>query len=149
MSAVVQRVSEAAVRVNGQVVGQIGAGLLVLLGVGVEDVETDAGWMADKLTGLRIFEDEDGKINRSVSDIEGALLIVSQFTLFGDCRKGRRPGFSDAARPDIAIPLYEKVVTICRNEGLKVETGVFQTDMQVSLVNDGPVTLLMDSRKTF
>jgi len=149
MRAVVQRVSEAAVRVNGQVVGQIGSGLLVLLGVGVGDVETDAGWMADKLAGLRVFEDDDGKMNRSVSDLEGSLLIVSQFTLFGDCRKGRRPGFSDAARPDIAIPLYEKVVMICRNEGLKVETGIFQADMQVSLVNDGPVTLLLDSRKTF
>jgi D-tyrosyl-tRNA(Tyr) deacylase len=149
MRAVVQRVSEASVRVAGQTVGRIGAGLLVLLGVGTADAEADAAWMAEKLLGLRIFEDEDGKMNRSVADIEGGLLVVSQFTLFGDCRKGKRPGFSDAARPELAIPLYEKVVTLLRDSGLAVETGVFQTDMKVALVNDGPVTLLVDSKKTF
>lgn len=149
MRAVVQRVSEASVRVAGQTVGRIGAGLLVLLGVGTADAEADAAWMAEKLLGLRIFEDEDGKMNRSVADIEGGLLVVSQFTLFGDCRKGKRPGFSDAARPELAIPLYEKVVTLLRDSGLVVETGVFQTDMKVALVNDGPVTLLVDSKKTF
>ena len=149
MRAVVQRVTEASVRVDGQVVGRIGAGLLVLIGVGVGDLETDASWMAEKLVGLRIFEDEDGKMNRSVLDVEGAMLAVSQFTLFGDCRKGKRPGFSDAARPELAVPLYEKVVELCREAGLHVETGIFQTDMKVSLVNDGPVTLLLNSRKTF
>jgi D-tyrosyl-tRNA(Tyr) deacylase len=149
MRAVVQRVSEASVRVAGQTVGRIGAGLLVLLGVGTADAEADAAWMAEKLLGLRIFEDEDGKMNRSVADAEGGLLVVSQFTLFGDCRKGKRPGFSDAARPELAIPLYEKVVTLLRDSGLVVETGVFQTDMKVALVNDGPVTLLVDSKKTF
>jgi D-tyrosyl-tRNA(Tyr) deacylase len=149
MRAVVQRVSEASVRVAGQTVGRIGAGLLVLLGVGTADAEADAAWMAEKLLGLRIFEDEDGKMNRSVADIEGSLLVVSQFTLFGDCRKGKRPGFSDAARPELAIPLYEKVVALLRDSGLAVETGVFQTDMKVALVNDGPVTLLVDSKKTF
>lgn len=149
MRAVVQRVSEASVRVAGQTVGRIGAGLLVLLGVGTADAEADAAWMAEKLLGLRIFEDEDGKMNRSVEDAEGGLLVVSQFTLFGDCRKGKRPGFSDAARPELAIPLYEKVVTLLRDSGLVVETGVFQTDMKVALVNDGPVTLLVDSKKTF
>lgn len=149
MRAVVQRVSEASVRVAGQTVGRIGAGLLVLLGVGTADAEADAAWMAEKLLGLRVFEDEDGKMNRSVADIEGSLLVVSQFTLFGDCRKGKRPGFSDAARPELAIPLYEKVVALLRDSGLAVETGVFQTDMKVALVNDGPVTLLVDSKKTF
>ncbi len=149
MRAVVQRVTEAAVRVDGQVVGRIGAGLLVLIGVGVGDLATDASWMAEKLVGLRIFEDDDGKMNRSILDVEGAMLAVSQFTLFGDCRKGKRPGFSDAARPEQAVPLYEKVVELCREAGLQVETGIFQTDMKVSLVNDGPVTLLLDSRKTF
>ena len=149
MRAVVQRVSEASVRVDGQTVGRIGAGLLVLLGVGVGDSETDAAWMSDKLLGLRIFEDEDEKMNRSVQDMEGGLLVVSQFTLFGDCRKGKRPGFSDAARPELAIPLYEKVVASLRESGLDVQTGVFQADMKVALVNDGPVTLLIDSRKVF
>ena len=149
MRAVVQRVSEASVRVDGQTVGRIGAGLLVLLGVGVGDTESDAVWMSDKLLSLRIFEDEDGKMNRSVQDMEGGLLVVSQFTLFGDCRKGKRPDFSDAARPELAIPLYEKVVAMLRESGLDVQTGVFQADMKVALVNDGPVTLLVDSRKVF
>ncbi len=149
MRAVVQRVSEASVRLDGQTVGRIGAGLLVLLGVGVGDTESDAVWMSDKLLSLRIFEDEDGKMNRSVQDMEGGLLVVSQFTLFGDCRKGKRPDFSDAARPELAIPLYEKVVAMLRESGLDVQTGVFQADMKVALVNDGPVTLLVDSRKVF
>lgn len=149
MRAVVQRVSEASVRVDGQTVGRIGAGLLVLLGVGVGDTESDAVWMSEKLLGLRIFEDEDEKMNRSVQDMEGGLLVISQFTLFGDCRKGKRPGFSDAARPEMAIPLYEKVVASLRETGLDVQTGVFQADMKVALVNDGPVTLLVDSRKVF
>ena len=149
MRAVVQRVSEASVRVDGQTVGRIGAGLLVLLGIGTTDTQTDAAWMSEKLLGLRIFEDEDGKMNRSATDVEGSLLVVSQFTLFGDCRKGKRPGYSDAARPEQAIPLYEKVVALLRDSGLVVETGVFQTDMKVALVNDGPVTLLLDSKKTF
>ena len=149
MRAVVQRVTEASVRVDGQTVGRIGAGLLVLLGVGQGDGEADAAWMAEKVLNLRIFEDEDGKMNRSVVEREGAILAVSQFTLFGDCRKGRRPGFSDAARPEVAVPLYERVVALFGEAGVPVETGVFQADMKVSLVNDGPVTLLLDSRKTF
>ena len=149
MRAVVQRVSEASVRVDGQVVGRIGAGLLVLLGVGVGDDMPDASWMARKILGLRIFEDDQPKMNRCVTDTEGGLLLVSQFTLYGDCRNGMRPGFSTAARPEQAIPLYEQVVGLLRESGLSVETGVFQTDMKVALVNDGPVTLLLDSQKTF
>lgn len=123
--------------------------MLVLLGVGVGDTVADADWMADKILGLRVFEDDDRKMNRSVADVEGGLLVVSQFTLFGDCRKGKRPGFSDAARPDEAIPLYGHVAARFRDAGLTVGTGEFGADMKVSLVNDGPVTLLVDSRKMF
>ena len=149
MRAVVQRVSEASVRVGSQVTGQIGAGLLVLIGIGLGDTVEDAAWMAEKILGLRVFVDEAGKMNLSVLDTGGAILAVSQFTLFGDCRKGRRPGFSDAARPEDAIPLYELFVTSCRAGGTRVETGIFQAEMKVSLVNDGPVTLLLDSHKAF
>ncbi len=149
MRAVVQRVEEASVRVGSRVTGQIGAGLLVLIGIGMGDTAETAAWMADKILGLRIFDDEAGKMNLSVLDAGGAILAVSQFTLFGDCRKGRRPGFSDAAKPEEAIPLYELFVSLCRAGGTQVETGIFQAEMKVSLVNDGPVTLLLDSCKAF
>jgi len=147
--AVLQRVSRAQVKVAGKVVGSIEAGLLVLLGVGQGDSEQDATSLADKTSGLRIFEDEAGKMNLSVADIGGELLVVSQFTLYGDCRKGRRPGFSDAAPPEVADRLYLCFVEQLRSRGLPVATGVFQANMEVELVNDGPVTLLLDSRKDF
>ena len=149
MRAVVQRVTEASVTVEGKVVGAIGHGLLVLLSVAASDTEADAEFMADKLAGLRCFIDADSKFNRSVEDVGGALLVVSQFTLHGDCRKGRRPSFTEAARPELAVPLYEAVVTRLRARGLPVETGVFGAHMDVRLTNDGPVTLLLDSAKTF
>jgi D-tyrosyl-tRNA(Tyr) deacylase len=149
MRAVLQRVSEAAVVVDEQTVGAIDRGLLVLLGVGREDDESDVRYLAQKTAGLRIFEDEQGRMNRSVSDIGGAVLVVSQFTLYGDCRKGRRPGFSDAAPPQRADSLYQDYVAQLQALGLTVATGVFQADMKVSLVNDGPVTFLLDSKREF
>jgi D-aminoacyl-tRNA deacylase len=149
MRAVVQRVSEAIVRIGSLEAGRIDAGLLVLIGVGSGDKAEESAWMADKVMGLRIFDDGEGKMNLSVLDTGGSILAVSQFTLYGDCRKGRRPGFSDAARPEEAIPLYERFVSLLREGGVHVETGVFQAEMKVSLVNDGPVTLLLDSRKAF
>jgi len=147
--AVVQRVSEAAVRVDGSVVGQIGPGLVVLLGVGKGDVDSDADYLAEKVANLRILDDEAGQMNRSVLDTRGHVLVVSQFTLYGDARRGRRPGWSAAAPPEEANGLYERFVAGLRGLGLTVETGVFRAMMQVSLVNDGPVTLLLDSRKGF
>jgi D-tyrosyl-tRNA(Tyr) deacylase len=147
--AVVQRVSEASVTVEGRVTGSIGAGLCVLLGVGTRDSEDDARWLADKVADLRIFEDEQGKMNRSVLEVKGALLAVSQFTLFGDARKGTRPGFIDAARPEAARPLYDRFCAFCRARGLEVQEGVFRATMQVRIVNEGPVTLLLDSKKLF
>lgn len=149
MRSVIQRVTRASVTVDGEVVGSIGEGLLVLLGVKVGDTEKDADYMADKLLKLRIFEDENGKMNRSVKDVGGAVLAVSQFTLLGDARHGRRPSFSNAVRPEEANALYEAFCQALRAENIRVETGVFQTDMQVELVNDGPVTILLDSRKGF
>lgn len=149
MRAVLQRVSEARVRIAGETVGEIGAGLLVLLGVGQEDAEADARYLAEKSAGLRIFEDADGKMNLSVAETGGGVLVVSQFTLYGDCRKGRRPGFSSAAPPQRADELYRHYVACLRDQGLTVATGVFQAEMAVELVNDGPVTLLLDSRKEF
>ena len=149
MRAVVQRVSEARVRVAGEVVGEIGRGLLVLLGVGQGDGEADARYLAEKTAGLRIFEDAQGKMNLSVEETGGAVLVVSQFTLYGDCRQGRRPGFSAAAPPEMANTLYEWFAELLRQRGLPVATGVFQAEMAVELVNDGPVTLLLDSRKEF
>jgi D-aminoacyl-tRNA deacylase len=146
MKAVIQRVTRASVEVNGEVVGRIDAGLLVLLGVEKEDSDADAEYIADKLTGLRIFSDTDGKMNRSIVDIGGKLLIVSQFTLLGDTTKGRRPGFDRAAPPEHALALYERVVAIGRNRGMHVETGRFGAHMCVSLENDGPVTFLLESR---
>jgi len=149
MRAVVQRVSEASVMVEGQTVGAIRQGLMVLLGVAREDTSRDAVYLAEKTCGLRIFEDQQGKMNRSVEDISGSVLVVSQFTLLGDCRKGRRPGFTDAAEPELADKLYEEYVALLRQRGITVATGVFRAEMKVGLVNDGPVTMLLDSRKKF
>jgi D-aminoacyl-tRNA deacylase len=149
MRAVVQRVSSASVAVEGRVVGQIGPGLLVLLGVAVNDAPTDAGYLAEKIAGLRIFEDAAGKMNLSVADAGGAVLAVSQFTLYGDVRRGKRPSFDDAARPERARELYEYFVAQIEQRGLHCETGQFQAMMSVSLVNEGPVTILLDSAKAF
>ena len=147
MRACVQRVSRASVRVENEIVGQIGGGLLVLLGVAADDAEDDARSLADKITQLRIFNDEDGKMNRSLKEQGGQMLVVSQFTLLGDCRKGRRPSFVNAAPPELARQLYECFVAAAALHGVRVATGTFQAMMQVELVNDGPVTLLLDSRK--
>jgi D-tyrosyl-tRNA(Tyr) deacylase len=147
MRAVVQRVSSASVAVEERVVGEIGPGLLVLLGVALSDVNTDADYLAEKIAGLRIFEDENGKMNLSVADVGGAVLAVSQFTLYGDVRRGKRPSFDDAARPERARELYEYFVMQIRRAGLHCETGQFQAMMSVSLVNEGPVTVLLDSSK--
>jgi len=149
MRAVIQRVSEASVTVNHAVSGSIQRGFLVLVGVADDDEEKDALWIAEKIAGLRVFEDSDKKMNLSLTDVQGAVLLVSQFTLFGDCRKGRRPSFVEAARPEKARTLYEKLAVNLRQLGLVVETGVFQAHMEVRLLNDGPVTLLLDSRKLF
>jgi len=149
MRAVVQRVTRAAVTVGGEVVGRIGAGLCVLVGVGAADDEADADALAEKVVGLRIFEDEAGKMNRSLLDTGGALLAVSQFTLFGDARKGRRPSFVEAMEPARASELFERFCAACRARGVHVETGCFRTEMQVELVNDGPVTILVDTKKRF
>ena len=135
--------------VDGDVIGKIGMGYMILIGVSAEDGDKDVKYMADKVPNLRIFEDEDGKMNRSILDVGGEILAVSQFTLYGDARGGRRPSFSTAARPEMANELYEKLVEAWRAQGLHVETGRFRAEMQVALVNDGPVTLLMDSAKTF
>jgi D-aminoacyl-tRNA deacylase len=149
MRAVVQRVSRAKVTVNREVTGEIGRGLLVLLGVGDEDSEADAVYLAEKISGLRIFEDEDGKMNRSLLDVAGSVLAVSQFTLYGDVRRGKRPSFDAAAPPEKARQLYEFFVEQIRAAGLRCETGRFQEMMQVELVNEGPVTILLDSSKEF
>lgn len=149
MRAVVQRVVKADVTVEEKVTGSIDQGLMVLLGVEDEDEAADAVYLADKIAGLRIFEDEDGKMNRSVKDIGGSLLAVSQFTLFGDCRKGKRPSFIKAARPEKAVTLYRKFVDLCKEQGLPVEEGIFQAEMLVRIYNDGPVTILLDSKKVF
>lgn len=149
MRAVVQRVSRAKVDVSGWTSGEIGMGLLVFLGVGHADTETDATYLAEKIAGLRIFEDIDGKMNRSVQDVGGAVLAVSQFTLYGDVRRGKRPSFDAAAPPDDARRLYEFFIERIQALGLRCETGRFQEMMQVELVNEGPVTILLDSRKEF
>ena len=144
MRAVIQRVAEARVSVADRIIGQIGPGLLILLGVGRDDTEANAHTLADKIKNLRIFEDEQGKMNRSVSDIGGELLVVSEFTLYGDCRKGNRPSFTDAALPAEAERLYNYFSARLRDAGLKVANGQFQAHMRVALVNDGPVTLVLD-----
>jgi len=149
MRAVVQRVSRASVIVGGEITGAIDLGLLVLLGVGKEDNGADAAYLAEKIAGLRIFEDDAGKMNLSVIDVGGAVLAVSQFTLFGDVRRGKRPSFDAAARPERARELYEHFVERVRALGLRCETGRFQAMMDVELVNSGPVTILLDSRKAF
>ena len=149
MRAVVQRVASASVVVDGEIVGEVERGFLVLLGVGTDDADADAVALAEKIAGLRVFEDAAGKMNLALKGVDGQMLVVSQFTLFGDCRKGRRPSFVDAARPEKAELLYETFVAEVRGQGIHVETGRFQTHMDVSLVNDGPVTLLLDSRKAF
>jgi D-tyrosyl-tRNA(Tyr) deacylase len=149
MRAVVQRVARTSVRVEDKVVGQIDAGLLVLLGVGQDDTEADADYLVDKIVGLRIFEDADGKMNLALTEVGGAMLAVSQFTLFGDVRRGKRPSFDAAARLERAKELYEYFVQRVRATGLRCETGTFQAVMQVELVNDGPVTILVDSKKLF
>ena len=149
MRAVVQRVSAASVTVEGRKVGTIGPGLLVLLGVARGDTEKDGDYLAEKLAGLRIFEDAEEKMNRSVAQIGGSILLVSQFTLYGDVRHGRRPSFTQAAPPEEANRLYEDLAQKLRDKGLTVETGQFQAHMEVSLVNDGPVTILLDSGKSF
>ena len=145
MRAVLTRVKSASVTVDGSVIGQIGQGFLILLGVTHEDTEAQAVKLSDKLMGLRIFEDENGKMNRSLEDVGGQVLVVSQFTLYGNCKKGRRPEFLAAARPEIAIPLYEKFIALCRDKGFSVETGEFGAEMLVESVNDGPVTLIVDT----
>lgn len=149
MRAVVQRVSRAKVTVNGQVAGEIGPGLLALLGVGQNDTEADADYLAEKIAGLRVFEDAEGKMNRAVGESGGAVLAISQFTLYGDVRRGKRPSFDAAARPEQGRRLYEHFVEKIRATGLRCETGRFQEMMQVELVNEGPVTILLDSQKTF
>ena len=147
MRAVVQRVSRASVRVDSIEIGQIAHGFVVLLGVAEGDAVSDAEYVAQKTVELRIFQDDAGKMNRSLSDVCGSVLAISQFTLLGDCRKGRRPSFTDAARPEVAQPLFDHFVTAIRARGVPVETGQFAAHMEVELVNDGPVTLLLDSRR--
>ncbi len=149
MRCVVQRVSGASVTVSGRVAGEIGPGFLVLVGVMDGDGDADVRYCADKVAGLRVFEDADDKMNLSIKDTKGAVLAVSQFTLCGDARHGRRPSFSAAARPETAVPLYEAFCARLRDQGIRVATGVFQAHMDVALVNDGPVTILLDSRKEF
>ena len=149
MRCVIQRVSRASVTVDGRVTGEVGRGYVALLGVEDGDSEKDMRYCADKVAGLRIFEDEVGKMNLSITDVGGAVLAVSQFTLCGDARHGRRPSFSGAARPEAAAALYEGFVQALRDAGIEVQTGVFQAHMDVELVNDGPVTILLDSKKGF
>ena len=149
MRAIIKRVKEARVDVDGETVGRIGEGMLVLLGAGKDDSDIDAEYLAEKILTLRIFEDPDGKMNLSVTDTGGSLLVVSQFTLYGDCRKGRRPSFDKAAPPELAEALYEEFVSKLRSRGARVETGRFRAMMDVHLVNWGPVTLMLDSRKEF
>lgn len=149
MRAVLQRVTNARVEVVGEAVGEIGAGFLVLLGVARDDTSTDADYLAEKVVNLRVFDDDDGKMNRSILETGGEMLVVSQFTLYGDVRRGRRPSYSDAAEPEKANHLYEYFVERVRSSGVTVETGVFQAMMKVSLTNDGPVTVLLDSQKAF
>ena len=149
MRCVVQRVTSSSVTVDGVVSGKIDAGIMVLIGVSVDDTEADLKYMAEKVPNLRIFDDENGVMNRSVLDVGGSILAVSQFTLYGDARGGRRPSYIRAAKPDKADELYEKLIALWREKGIHVETGVFRTEMKVSLINDGPVTILLDSEKTF
>nr|WP_315861035.1 D-aminoacyl-tRNA deacylase [Stieleria sp. JC731] len=141
---VLQRVTEASVKVDGEVVGQIGQGFVALVGIGQGDDAQVVKWMADKTVQLRVFEDDLGKMNRSLTDVGGAVLAISQFTLYGDCRKGRRPAFTDAAAPELANQLYQQYVSAIRDQAVQVQTGIFAADMKVSLVNDGPVTMILE-----
>ena len=149
MRCVVQRVLNSSVTVNNETVGAIGPGLMVLIGVSTDDTDADLKYMTDKVPNLRIFDDENGVMNRSVLDVGGSILAVSQFTLYGDARGGRRPSYIRAARPEEANQMYQRLVAAWREKGIHVETGIFRADMQVSLINDGPVTILLDSEKTF
>lgn len=149
MRAVVQRVDRASVTVDNKVVGQVDKGLMVLFGAAQDDTDKDLNYIVDKVAGLRIFEDDQDKMNLSVQDVGGSILAVSQFTLYGDCRKGKRPSFDGAAKPELANSYYEKFVAALRDKGIKVETGVFRAHMLVELVNNGPVTMLLDSKKQF
>jgi D-tyrosyl-tRNA(Tyr) deacylase len=149
MRAIVQRVNNAAVTINGQIHGQIAKGLLVYLGVGKDDSESDAAFITDKIINLRIFEDANEKMNLSIKDEKAEIMIISNFTLYGDCRKGRRPGFDLAAEPAIAENLYEKVVALVKAEGFEVQTGIFAADMDVTASNDGPINFLLDSQRIF
>ncbi len=146
MKIVVQRVSSASVEIEGNIAGSIGRGLMILLGITHHDTEKDVSFLVDKCVNLRIFEDKDGKMNLSLLDVKGEMLVVSQFTLYGDAAKGRRPSFTDAAHPVIAVPLYEKFICELRKSGLKVESGRFGADMNVSLCNNGPVTIILESQ---
>ncbi len=149
MRAVVQRVNRASVSVNNEIIGSIDKGLIILLGVSDDDTEKDVLYLADKITHLRIFADDDEKMNLSLQDIKGEMLIVSQFTLYGDCRKGRRPSYSKAANPEKAKLLYQSFIDAVQNNGIRVATGEFQAMMEVNIINDGPVTILLDSNKLF
>ncbi|AVQ16666.1 D-aminoacyl-tRNA deacylase [Fusobacterium gonidiaformans] len=146
MKAVIQRVQYASVAVEGNIIGKIEKGFLILLGITHEDTEKDVLWLANKIKDLRVFEDENGKMNLSLEEVKGEVLIVSQFTLYGNCMKGRRPAFVDAARPELAIPLYEKFLETFQSFGIKTESGKFGADMKVELLNDGPVTLIIESK---
>ena len=145
MKAVLTRVKSASVEIDGQIVGQIGQGFLILLGVGPEDTEEKCRYLCEKALGLRVFEDENGKMNRSLADVGGQVLVVSQFTLYGNCRKGRRPSFTDAADPELGNRLYEKFLSVCEELGYPPQHGQFGADMKVASVNDGPVTLILDT----
>ena len=145
MRAVLTKVQNASVEVEGKTIGSIGQGFLILLGIGAEDTPAQARKLAEKLLSLRIFDDENGKIGRSLEDVGGQVLVISQFTLYGNCKKGRRPDFLAAARPEVAIPLYEYFISVCRELGFHVETGEFGADMKVSSVNDGPFTMVVDT----
>ncbi|MDF2839738.1 MAG: D-tyrosyl-tRNA(Tyr) deacylase [Clostridia bacterium] len=147
MRAVVQRVANGSVEIDGNIVGSISKGLVVLLGVSENDTNEDAAYMSEKILNLRVFDDEEGKMNFSLLDIKGELLVVSQFTIYGDCRKGRRPNYMAAAKPEKADELYNDFVKLCKAQNVKTETGVFQADMKVNIINDGPVTLIVDSEK--
>ena len=149
MRAVVQRVESANVKIEGKITGSIDHGILLLLGVEERDQETDLEYMCEKIPNLRIFEDENGKMNKSLLDVGGSILVISQFTLLGDARKGRRPSFTDAARPEKAIPMYEEFIAKMKEKNITTESGVFGADMKVQLINDGPVTILLDSKKVF
>lgn len=149
MRVVVQKVTKAKVTVEDENIGQINSGLLIFLGVSIDDTDTDVKYLLEKIINLRIFEDEDNKMNLSLLDVKGELLVVSQFTLYADCRKGRRPSFSQAASPETANKLYQEFVNMAKSKGIKVDTGKFRSDMLVEIFNDGPVTILLDSKKIF